>query len=291
MAHNPGPYLAIFAAAVTPALTAQPSQSQLTPRELFYNPVTSTAPGKQLGKTQVKPRPQRSTAKPTAPPTSQQTADASTSGEAARIVPATAQALGLKYVVTKLANGRAIEVPADTVFHSGDAIQIKVETNGPGYLYVVNKGSSGSWTPMFPSPKIAGGNNRVDGFQSITLPNREYQMTFDEHTGVENLAIVFSREPVPDFEDLIYSLQDRSKPSRQPSAAPSKAKIVVAEANIDDATVGRLRSTYSRDLIIEKVTPATPADSSDKKETAVYVVNPKGSPDSRLVADIQLRHQ
>jgi hypothetical protein len=58
---------------------------------------------------------------------------------------------------------------------------------------------------------------------------------------------------------------------------------------VDDALVGRLRNqVYARDLVFEKVDDSTPGD---KKEKAVYVVNPTGSPESRLVADVTLKHQ
>jgi hypothetical protein len=67
--------------------------------------------------------------------------------------------------------------------------------------------------------------------------------------------------------------------------------VKVASLNIDDSTVDRLRTTYSRDLIIERVDDKTPADKSDKQENAVYVVNPSGSSDSRVVADLKLVHQ
>ena len=59
-------------------------------------------------------------------------------------------------------------------------------------------------------------------------------------------------------------------------------------ANISNSAVDRMRNAYGRDLIIEKVDPNTPGD---KKETAVYVVNPTGSADSRVVADLHLVHQ
>jgi hypothetical protein len=40
------------------------------------------------------------------------------------------------------------------------------------------------------------------------------------------------------------------------------------------------------------VSPGTAASTPEQKqETAVYVVNPSGSADSRVVADIQLVHQ
>jgi hypothetical protein len=56
--------------------------------------------------------------------------------------------------------------------------------------------------------------------------------------------------------------------------------------------VGQLRET-TRDLIIEKVDDKTPGDKSPekKKENAVYVVNPSGSPDSRVVAEVPLVNQ
>jgi hypothetical protein len=60
---------------------------------------------------------------------------------------------------------------------------------------------------------------------------------------------------------------------------------------IGDPVIGRLRSAYGRDLIIETVNPPAPAAEGAKRDTAVYVVNPTGSPDSRVVADIKLVHQ
>jgi hypothetical protein len=52
--------------------------------------------------------------------------------------------------------------------------------------------------------------------------------------------------------------------------------------------VGLLRTAYSRDLVIEKIDAST---DTQKGETAVYVVNPSGSPESRLVADLRLAHR
>jgi hypothetical protein len=93
---------------------------------------------------------------------------------------------------------------------------------------------------------------------------------------------------------MIYSLQGHPvQPAGQP-AAPATPKKMIMMASLDDATVGRLRSASSRDLIVERVDQGTPANSGaqgDKKETAVYVVNPAGSADSRLVADLHLVHR
>lgn len=202
--------------------------------------------------------------------------------------PTSGTALGLKYTLLKLSGGQMEEVPTDTVFHAGDRIQFKVETNGPGYLYIISQGSSGTWKPMFPSPDVDGGNNHVEGFHTYVMPPKS-RFYFDEQAGTEKLFLIFTRDKEADLENMIFSLQgSKPKPVSAPAPVP-QAPPQVLRASIDDQTVGRLRTTYARDLIIEAVDPTTPG--GEKKESAVYVVNPTGSSDSKLVADLLLVHK
>ena len=180
-----------------------------------------------------------------------------------------------------------VEVPADTVFHAGDRIRISIETNQPGYLYIINRGSSGLWQPLFPSADVDDGNNHVEGFRDYLLPPKS-RMVFDETTGTERLFLVFSREPEPNLDRMIYSLTSNPSDPNQKQAPVTKTLLVANNSGVDDSTVGALRSVHSRDLKIEKVDERTPGE---KKENAVYVVNPSGSADSRVVADLLLVHQ
>jgi len=66
---------------------------------------------------------------------------------------------------------------------------------------------------------------------------------------------------------------------------------------VNNEVMDRLRG-YSRDLIVETVTPEAPAaqarpkpDAAPADERAVYVVNPKAGEDGRVVADIRLVHR
>lgn len=254
-------------------------KAQLTARELFYTAVQT--PAVQAAPQKKKKKPEVAENKTVAPPV--QHSDGALPGGGRMIqastapAPASGTALGLKYTLLKLVGGEMSPVAPDTVFRAGDRIQFSVETNGPGYLYIISQGSSGMWKPMFPSTEVDGGSNHVEGFHSYTMPPKS-RFYFDEQTGAEKLFIVFSREPQEDLEKVIYSLQGKAKPeSRQ-----------VLRASIDDATVGRMRTAYARDLIIERVDESTPGE---KKEKAVYVVNPTGSQDSSLVADLQLVHK
>ena len=234
---------------------AQDQKPKLTARELFYSavqapkpaaPVRPKAAPKRTPANEVasanknSPPPASSSAQPAGPdqPDGGHVFTAALTTSAPVGLP-----LGLKYAILKSTS----EVPVETVFHAGDRIQLRVETNGQGYLYIISRGSSGTWKPLFPSPEVEDGNNRVEGFHSYTLP-----------------------EP-----RTLYAL---------------------ADTRIDDMTVGMLRTAYSRDLVIEKVdensASSGPAPKpAPKKETAVYVVNPSGSRDSRLVADLELVHR
>ncbi len=302
-------------------LSAQSAPKQLTARELFYAaaqapaPPTPRPPARNSTRTPAKPveiaradpRPPRPRAEPE--PSAVTTATATTvvtpvatavttpaPAPTTAAMPASgAPPLGLRYTILKLAaDNTPTEVPNDTVFHAGDHIRFTVESNAAGYLYIINQGSSGTWKPMFPSAEIEDGNNHVEGWRPYTMPPKS-RLTFDSTAGTENLFIVFSREQQSDLETMIYSLQGKNKAAA--TAAPAAAepappvhtsKELIMAANISNSAVDRMRATYARDLIIEKVDPATPGD---KKETAVYVVNPTGAADSRVVADLHLVHQ
>jgi len=275
---------------------------QLTARELFYAAAqVPAAPQRSRPQAKAAPRPTHTAPKPVevaradASPRAQATATEPTPAP----VPAPATApmpasgappLGLRYTVLKLASDNNwTEVPADTVFHSGDRIRFAIEGNAPGYLYIINQGSSGTWKPMFPSAEVEDGNNRIEGWHPYTMPPKS-RLAFDTTAGTENLFIVYSREPETDLESMIYSLQGKKKADTAPAAEVPvhTSKELILAVNISNSAVDRMRASYSRDLIIEKVDPGTPGD---KKETAVYVVNPSGSADSRVVADLHLVHQ
>jgi len=275
------------------ALAAQ----ELTPRQLFYKD-EAAAPPKAAPKSQMK-RPagaKKTEAKTATPPP----AAAPAPGAPPAVLPPQAisaayvsgdRPLGLRYALTQVVNGAESEVNPTATFHSGDMVRVKVEGNREGYLYVIARGSSGNWKPLFPAPDINGGDNRIAPHRGYRLPSDTQAFTFDEQSGEERLFVVFSAEPVKDMDELIPSL---SAPVVKPGKEmPAPGPMIVASANpINDDMVSRLRNTYSRDLIVQTVTPSTPAPASvgpaTLPESAVYVVNRSGG---RVVADIKLEHK
>jgi hypothetical protein len=271
---------------------------RLSAREIFYSPPVEPPAAKKAPAAQAKQSKEQKPAETAAAiPANTKPAATVTKPSASRnpqVIPAAystedSVALGLRYSILKREGSETTEVKPDTAFHSGDRIRLRVEVNTAGYLYIINRGSSGNWNPLFPSPKIAKGDNRVQKAIQYEIP-AGYVFTFDEQPGTEKLFIVFSRRPVSDLEELIYSLtggQDLKTPPR-----PDDGKILLAQAKIEDRMVDRFRNIYSRDLIIEKVDETIPAPpAAPSKENAVYVVNPSKSADARVVADVTLIHK
>jgi hypothetical protein len=283
-------------AAAVMAQTAPQNGKKLSARELFYAEAPPPAPAKAPAKApaakpvrqSVATAPTKATPPPTAP--ARVNGDFSIPPPRTDIVPvayspSTEKPLGLRYSFLRNAGDEYREVSPDTVFRSGDRIRVAAQSNGEGYLYIVMKGASGTWKVLFPSAGIADGSNRVAAGRQTLIPPPPDRFAFDEQAGEERLFIVLSRKPEPSLEKLIYSLGSASPAANE----PPKQLLSASLAPVDDALVGRLRDqVYARDLVFEKVDDATPGD---KKEKAVYVVNPTGSPESRLVADVTLKHQ
>jgi hypothetical protein len=261
------------------------SQKKLTARELFYTPIPAAAPAPAVttAPAPVKPRkPKEPVAK------AKTTQNLDTAAAKAPHVPMTNAAynpLALRYSLVKVTGNVDAEVDPTSVFHSGDRIRLSVRANSPGYLYIVNQGSSKRWNVMFPSPDIDHGNNRVEANRDYLIPSTD-RFYFDENPGAERLVIVLTRQPEADLEKLIYSLGASSadKPEKSMILAQNHVPIPV-----QDSVIENLRGKMlSRDLVFEKVDDTTPGE---KKEKAMYVATQNHSGDARLVVDLALKHQ
>src|SRR5215472_6095447 len=130
------------------------NDGQLTAREVFFIKVPAAKPTKPV-------------VKPTLPPGGQTTVtgDKGTTkpaGGGQTVEPVAYMPLALRYSILQKKGNSFDEVDADSEFHSGDRVRVRVESNGTAYLYIVQLGSSGKWRVLFPSKEIDGGNNRIE---------------------------------------------------------------------------------------------------------------------------------
>lgn len=117
---------------------------------------------------------------------------------------------GLRYRMTQASSGGTeTDVdPAAAVFKSGDRVRLSFESNVDGYLYVVQEGSSGRWTVLFPNPDSNGGRNTIRrGAEYVVPPDGWFE--FDTTVGTELLFVVLSKEPLSELPGF-------AKPNAQP---------------------------------------------------------------------------
>jgi hypothetical protein len=72
----------------------------------------------------------------------------------------------------KLPDGKAESVSPTHVFSTGDTIRIRVTSDFDGYLYVMDQGTSGHFSTVFPS-LAAGSDNQVHRGQTYLIPSTE----------------------------------------------------------------------------------------------------------------------
>ena len=209
-------------------------------------------------------------------------------GAQPHLVSLTKVRLGLRYTLLQRdPNGRYVEVLPSTIFHSGDHVKLSVMANHSGYLYIIQQGSSGNWSPIFPQQDATKGSNYIEPGQVYEIPNAG-AFELNQQPGKEHLFILLSVNTIDDLDGAIFGLQEK-KP--EPAVAPAPTESFVAANRITDQLVEQLAS---RDLVaVQEQVNSSANDSNQQSEKAVYVVNssPGESNGSRVVAKLVLDHE
>ena len=262
--------LLIILAGTMIALGQEEGRMKLTAREIFYGakPPETAVKAKASGSASAKksaPKGNVEVAKGSAP------ANAGGSGGSGETFPARLAAdvtsnpggLAMRWSIVQIfPDGTKKEVPTSTKFKNGDRINVRVEVNDFGYLYIFAKGTSGTWTPLFPNAGVANGDNRVGPNQPYLIPSKQ-AFEFYADPGDERLFVVFSRKPEPDFDGLIYKVApDRgdTKVATPHVEAPTPARpqqhpgiILAQNTMVGDSLFDRTRRVYARDLKVVSV--------------------------------------
>ncbi len=140
-----------------------------------------------------------------------------------RLPKASQQPLGLRYALLKVGeSGELSEVLPETTFHSGDKVKISLMANQPGYIYIIQQGSSGNWRPLFPAQGDLPEANRVEAGRIYEVPSGK-SFQFNQQTGEERLFILLSRQVVSDLDGVIFTLRHQGR-SRNNLRLPVRIK-------------------------------------------------------------------
>ena len=290
------PVFPILAVSSLFALCAQDVRPTMNARDMFYSAGDMMGPKKS----QVSATPRKSTPKPPVPGKAVQTVTEIPAAQNAEVHFQTISnqsqlPLGLRYSILRKTDDGMIEVKTDSVFHSGDHIRVSVMGNQKGYLYVISRGVSGIWTPLFPHPDSSQKQNQIVPGRNYEIPGGDGEFfVFDQQAGAEKLFLLFSRTTVQNLEEVVLGLGGDGNAAAAPSSEPrKKLPVLMASNQVNDQFINQLRSgVQSRDLVFTR-TDAQPVKSGEPKEEAVYVVNQSstGHSASRVVVDLTLKHQ
>ena len=246
----------VIAAVLLWGAAAQASDEPVTgAKELFYDPagggISAGPPAKSLpkhpgGHTSAAPvrSPGRRSIQRTASPGGQKT-------------------LGLSYWI-ELADpkgGPGTQVTDRRTFHSGEGIRLHFRSNTDGQIALLQLGSSGDASLLFPDPEHGLGDADLAADQDRVLPSDSHWFRFDDHPGTERLLVLFARHR-EDLETLSV------RPIMDSKTTQAVLKIA-----------GGLRG--SKDLIVETETQSA-------SEVGTYGVTLSGKP---VILEIMLKHE
>jgi hypothetical protein len=178
--------------------------------------------------------------------------------------------LGLQTTVYQLfEDGGVKAVSPNTTFQSGSRIRLGFNANRAGFLYVVNVGSSGKTTLLFPSSPRD--NNQVQPGLVYQIPQQTGKsIRFDTTAGKEQILVVLAESRLTEFE---YSGQKIALSSPNTEVAPEQ-RIAMASNDL---------ASSSKDLFVE-----------DDGVFQTVVFNPASEASNKkkpLVMAIKLKHQ
>lgn len=138
--------------------------------------------------------------------------------------------LGLQVTVYQLfEDGGSRAVSPKTVFSAGDRIRLGFHANRPGFLYVVNVGTTGKVATLFPSS--ATDNNQVRPGFVYQIPQQAGRaIRFDKVPGEEIILVVLAESRISDvhYGGQTIALGTGGSTAGEAAAPPQAQQILVA---------------------------------------------------------------
>ena len=111
-------------------------------------------------------------------------------------------------------DGRARFVSTRTVFRAGDKVRFHFAMNFPGYVVVINQGSSGTRSLLFP---YKGVSNHIGRTADYTVPQGDGWFEFDDTPGTEQLTFIMSKREIEEVTQITTGSHGGSPAAAAPS--------------------------------------------------------------------------
>jgi len=162
-------------------------------------------------------------------------------------------------------------------------VALQIESNHSGYLYVLDRQSSGAWRPLVPSDEMIDESNIIDPGKPMRVP-ASYDFVISDPPGAEHLAVVFARDP-QNIRELYQAIVNQ-KPGSAPSNRPPSSEM--ADSGMNKAMAEIQEQFGTRDIKIQKVAdPVRPGETPN----SVYIAHASGLPSSCIFYEFDIRHR
>lgn len=170
-------------------------------------------------------------------------------------------------ILLKRGNEKERYVTPNETFYAGDKIKLAFNINFSGYVALLNLGSSGRITMLYP---YVGTSSRVElsSREQLIPGNEKDWIKFDNQAGREQISIIFSTNPIQSVQQVI-EMSGQSQTSTTTLSANANATVnvnssgngstiyvatsVEAQAILQELNSRSLKRAKSRDLYIETV--------------------------------------
>ncbi len=179
-----------------------------------------------------------------------------------------AKAPGLEVIIyLQEKSGALTPVSPEREFRKGESVKIRIESNFRGYLYIVNHGSSGNKTLIFPDGKES---NSIQPGTTYLLPNT-YDLVFDEKAGLETLQVIVAPQRLAFLDAAL----------KQPEGRLNARQIAAVADYWNDSAPGQ--PGISPGSSPSGKQSARPAFDKEKKKTTILKEDETGSRDPEFV--------
>lgn len=194
---------------------------------------------------------------------------------------ASAGTMLVEITVERKRDGKVETMAPGHVFEAGDSVRLRLKSHYKGFLYVMDQGTSGAYTTVFPTAE-AGSNNRLQPESTYLVPSGDDD--WFEITGPAGFDVLY----------FLLSPTELARPATAAFAAPGPVSSLKPRCNdkifrargecIDDtagpaalpasqsvpAPIAPMAGAASRDIVLSKKRTGTVSVSGDASTPMLY---------------------
>lgn len=188
---------------------------------------------------------------------------------------------GTKITILLKRGNNVSQVPLNYSFRSGDQVKFRFQTNFDSYVRILNLGTNGELQTLYPYNSL--GSESVSRLYNYEVPQQGW-FEFDNNPGTEQLAFIFSRQPIV-VQSTPYQAPVNTGNIYTSPAAPAPS------SNTDQASALQALNSRALESGLENAKNLTFVQDAQGPEVCNYGFMPSEHFRGAVTIKINLRHR